>query len=120
MIVNDTKSLEHKLRYKKNLNPQTAAQLAKELEAEFLIILTAVDQVAINYGRPDVRWLSRLTCQQAREYIAQGHFAPGSMLPKVEAAVSFAESGSGRAALITRLVRAREGILGLTGTRICR
>ncbi|MBQ3089043.1 MAG: carbamate kinase [Oscillospiraceae bacterium] len=97
-----------------------SALLAKELEAEFLIILTAVDQVAINYGRPDVRWLSRLTCQQAREYIAQGHFAPGSMLPKVEAAVSFAESGSGRTALITRLERAREGILGLTGTRICR
>lgn len=92
--------------------------LAQELEAEFLIILTAVDQVAIHFGTPNEKWLSELTCDQAREYAAQGHFAPGSMLPKVEAAVEFAESAPGRTALITRLERAREGILGLTGTRI--
>lgn len=92
--------------------------LAKELDAEFLIILTAVDQVAVNYGKPDETWLSDLTCEEAKEYAAQGHFAPGSMLPKVQAAVEFAESAPGRTALITRLERAREGILGLTGTRI--
>ncbi len=92
--------------------------LARELDAQVLIILTAVEKVALHYGTPQETWLDELTPEQAEEYIAQGHFAPGSMLPKVEAAVAFAQSAPGRTALITQLEKAREGILGLTGTRI--
>ena len=59
-----------------------------------------------------------MTPDEARTYIAEGHFAPGSMLPKVEAALQFAESGQGRSALITLLEKAKDGIQGKTGTRI--
>ena len=92
--------------------------LAKELDADFLIILTAVEKAAINYGRPDEKWLDDITVDEAKQYIAEGHFAPGSMLPKVQAAVDFAESKPGRQALITLLEKAKDGILGKTGTRI--
>ncbi|MCD8196428.1 MAG: carbamate kinase [Lachnospiraceae bacterium] len=92
--------------------------LAKELDADFLIILTAVEKVAIRYGKPDEQWLDELSVAEAQRYIAEGHFAPGSMLPKVQAAVDFASSKEGRQALITLLEKAKEGILGKTGTRI--
>ena len=92
--------------------------LAKELDADFLIILTAVEKVAINFGKPEEKWLDELDTAQAKQYISEGHFAPGSMLPKVEAAVEFAESKQGRTALITLLEKAKDGILGKTGTRI--
>ncbi len=92
--------------------------LAQELDADFLIILTAVEKVAINYGKPNEKWLDDLTCEDAKQYIKEGHFAPGSMLPKVEAAVAFAESGNNRTSLITLLEKAKDGILGKTGTRI--
>ncbi|MCC8162342.1 MAG: carbamate kinase [Lachnospiraceae bacterium] len=92
--------------------------LAKELDADFLIILTAVEKVAIRYGKPDEEWLDELSVPEAQRYIAEGHFAPGSMLPKVQAAVDFASSKEGRQALITLLEKAKEGILGETGTRI--
>ena len=92
--------------------------LAQELDADFLIILTAVEKAAIHFGKPEQKWLSDITCEEARQYISEGHFAPGSMLPKVEAAVAFAESKEGRTALITLLEKAKEGILGKTGTRI--
>lgn len=95
-----------------------SAVLAQELDANLLIILTAVEKVAINFRQPDERWLDRLTPQQARRYISEQQFAPGSMLPKVEAAVVFAESKPGRQALITLLARASEGIAGQTGTLI--
>ena len=95
-----------------------SAKLAELLDADLLVILTAVEKVAINFGKPDQRGLDALTPAEAREYIAQGQFAPGSMLPKVEAAVRFAESKPGRAALITLLEKARDGIEGRTGTRI--
>ena len=95
-----------------------AAVLAKQLDADMLIILTAVEKVAIHFGRPDQQWLDRLTPEDARRYIEAGEFAPGSMLPKVEAALSFVESKPGRQALITLLEKAREGIEGGTGTRI--
>ena len=97
-----------------------ACVLARQLEADALVILTAVEKVAVHFGKPEQRWLDRLTPDQAREYIAQGQFAPGSMLPKVEAAVEFAESGPGRTALITLLERARDGLRGRTGTLISR
>lgn len=92
--------------------------LAQELEAQTLIILTAVEKVALNYGTPQETWLEELTPEEAETYIAQGHFAPGSMLPKVQAAVAFAKSRPGRTALITQLEKARDGIQGKTGTRI--
>lgn len=92
--------------------------LAKELDADFLIILTAVEKVAINFGKPEEKWLDELDTAQAKQYISEGHFAPGSMLPKVEAAVEFAEYKQGRTALITLLEKAKDGILGKTGTRI--
>ena len=92
--------------------------LAQQLDADMLIILTAVEKVAVNYGKPDQTWLDRLTPDQARAYAAEGQFAPGSMLPKVEAAVKFAESKPGRKALITLLEKARDGIAGKTGTVI--
>ena len=95
-----------------------AAKLAELLDADLLVILTAVEKVAVNFGKPDQKGLDALTPAEAREYIAQGQFAPGSMLPKVEAAVRFAESKPGRAALITLLEKAKDGIEGRTGTRI--
>ena len=95
-----------------------SAKLAELLDADLLVILTAVEKVAVNFGKPDQRGLDVLTPAEAREYIAQGQFAPGSMLPKVEAAVQFAESKPGRTALITLLEKARDGIEGRTGTRI--
>ncbi len=92
--------------------------LAKELDADYLIILTAVEKVAINFGKPDVKWLSNITVEEAEKYMKEGHFAPGSMLPKVQAAVDFAASKEGRSALITLLEKAKDGIAGETGTVI--
>lgn len=92
--------------------------LADQLDADFLIILTAVEKVAINFGKPEEKWLNDLSVAEANQYVEEGHFAPGSMLPKVQAAVMFAESKPGRTALITLLEKAKEGILGNTGTRI--
>lgn len=92
--------------------------LAKELDADFLIILTAVEKVAINFGRENEQWLEDLSIEEAERYIKEGHFAPGSMLPKVVASKDFASSKNGRKALITLLEKAREGIKGETGTRV--
>lgn len=96
----------------------TSSLLARELDADFLIILTAVEKAAIHYGRPNETWLDDISVETAKQYIAEGHFAPGSMLPKVQAAIEFAESAPGRKALITLLEKAREGVQGITGTRI--
>lgn len=90
--------------------------LAKELDADYLTILTAVEQVALNFGTPDEKWLSEVSIDEAKQYISEGHFAPGSMLPKVQAAVDFAESKPGRTALITLLEKSRDAIQGKTGT----
>ncbi|MBO5461375.1 MAG: carbamate kinase [Ruminococcus sp.] len=92
--------------------------LAEELDADCLIILTAVEKVAINFGKPDEKWLDQISVDEAEQYIGEGHFAPGSMLPKVQAAVKFASSKPGREALITLLEKAKDGINGKTGTRI--
>lgn len=92
--------------------------LAAELDADYLIILTAVEKVAVNFGKENQRWLSDLTVDEAREYIAQDQFAKGSMLPKIEAAIRFAESAEGRHTLITLLDKAADGIAGKTGTVI--
>lgn len=92
--------------------------LAKQLDADMLIILTAVEKVAVNWGRDDQRWLDDLTVEEARKYMEEGQFAPGSMLPKIQACVDFAGSKAGRTAMITLLEKARDGIRGETGTLI--
>ena len=92
--------------------------LAQQLDADCLIILTAVEKVAIHFGKPDVKWLDELTPAEAQKYIADGEFAPGSMLPKVQAALQFAESKPGRTSLITLLEKAKDGVAGKTGTSI--
>lgn len=96
----------------------TSAKIAELVDADTLIILTAVDQVAINFGKEDEKWLDEITIDQAKVYIEEGHFAPGSMLPKVQAAISFAETKEGRQALITSLEKAAAGLQGKTGTII--
>ncbi|KUH59149.1 carbamate kinase [Tractidigestivibacter scatoligenes] len=93
-----------------------AARLAEQLDADALVILTAVEKVAIHFGKPDQTELDELTPETAQRYIDAGEFAPGSMLPKVQAALQFAQSGSGRMSLITELDRAADGIAGKTGT----
>ena len=92
--------------------------LAEKLDADYLVILTAVEKAAIHFGKEDQQWLSDLTVEQAEKYMEQGEFAKGSMLPKIEAAVRFARSGEGRRTLITLLDKAAEGIAGKTGTMI--
>ena len=95
-----------------------AARLAEQLDADFLVILTAVEKVAVNFGKPDQQWLDELTPADVERYVAEGQFAPGSMLPKVQAALAFAQSAPGRSSLITLLERAADGIAGKTGTII--
>lgn len=90
--------------------------LAEQLDADMLIILTAVEKVAINFRKENEQWLSHMTPDEADLYSAEGQFAPGSMLPKVEAAAKFARSKPGRKALITLLEKAKDGIDGKTGT----
>ena len=92
--------------------------LAELLDADVLVILTAVEQVAINFNKPDQKGLDDLTPAQAKVYMDENQFAKGSMLPKVQAAVKFAESKVGRTALITLLEKAKDGIEGKTGTRV--
>lgn len=92
--------------------------IAQLVDADVLIILTAVEKCAIHFGKPAQKWLNRCTVEQARQYCKEGHFAPGSMLPKVQAAIKFAESAPGRHALITLLEKAKQGIAGQTGTII--
>ncbi len=93
-------------------------KLAEDLDADALVILTAVEKVSINYKKPDQKDLDKLTVSEARKYMAEGQFAPGSMLPKVEAAVKFVESKPGRITIITSLDKAVEALKGKAGTTI--
>ena len=93
-------------------------KLAELIDADMLVILTAVEKVAINFGKPDVQWLSSMDLEEAEKYCGQGQFAPGSMLPKVRACMEFAASKKGRVALITSLDKALQALNGETGTRI--
>ena len=96
---------------------RASAVLARDIGASFLIILTSVDQVAVNYGKPDQKLYDRMSVSQARRFLDRGHFPPGSMGPKIEAALNFLEWG-GREVLICSVERAQEAIAGRTGTRI--
>jgi len=95
-----------------------SALMAEKIDADIFVILTAVEKVAIRFGKPDQEWLPELTLEMAEKYIADREFAEGSMLPKVKAAVSFVASKPGRKALITSLEKAAEGLAGKTGTWI--
>ena len=92
--------------------------LAEEIDADLLIILTAVEKAYVNFGKENQEALSNVTVAEMKKHAADGQFAPGSMLPKVEAAIRFAQSKPGRKALITLLEKAKDGIEGKTGTTI--
>ena len=92
--------------------------LADNLNADILLILTAIDKVRIRYGKPDELSLDSMSLTDARRYIADGEFAAGSMLPKVEAAARFVENGNGRIAVIAALHQAGEAVRGQAGTVI--
>jgi len=95
-----------------------AAKLAELVEADYFFILTTVEKVAINFNTPKQADLSLITCAQAQEFIEQGQFAPGSMLPKVQAAMGFIEATPQGHAIITSLEKASDALEGKTGTRI--
>jgi carbamate kinase len=93
-------------------------KLAEDLDADALVILTAVENVSINYKKPDQKDLSALSVEDAKRYIAEGQFAPGSMLPKVEAAMKFASSKPERKCIITSLEKAVDALNGVAGTTV--
>lgn len=95
-----------------------AELLAEEVEADILMILTEVEKVAVNWGKPDQQNLDRLGLKEAAAYIEQGQFAPGSMLPKVEAAMKFVRAYPHKKAIITSLDKAMDALKGETGTEI--
>jgi carbamate kinase len=94
-----------------------SALLAAELKTELYIVLTAVPQVAIDFGKPTARWIEKMTLEEARRYHAEGHFPPGSMGPKIEASIEFVEK-SGQEVLICAVENLREALDGKGGTRI--
>ena len=93
-------------------------RLAEQVDADLLVILTAVEKVCINFGKENQESLGNVSTEKMKQYAQEGQFAPGSMLPKVEAAIKFAESKPGRKTLITLLEKAKEGLSGKTGTLI--
>lgn len=93
-----------------------SATMATFLKADCLIILTAIEKVAINFNKENQKWLDKLNIKEAKEYIKEGHFAAGSMLPKIEAAIDFVQGTENGYALITLLEKAKEAIEGKSGT----
>lgn len=91
--------------------------LATSIGADLFLISTAVEKVALNYGKPDQKWLDRITADEARGYMAEGHFAPGSMKPKIQAILWFLERG-GQEAIITNPENIERALAGETGTHI--
>ena len=94
-----------------------SARLAIDLDAEELVILTAVEKVSINYHTPAQKDLASLTIEEAKQYIQENQFSPGSMLPKIQACIKYVEE-TGHSALITSLEKAKDGLAGKTGTII--
>lgn len=97
---------------------RSAALLARQIDADTLLILTAVEKVAINFNKPDQTDLDHMTVKEAEEYIEQGQFAPGSMLPKVEACIEFVKNSNGGKAIITSLDKADKVFSEGAGTTI--
>ena len=95
-----------------------AGLLAKEIDADVMMILTSVDNVTLNYGTPDEQPIRRMDIAQAKDYIEQGQFEFASMLPKISASIDFLEKGKGRKAIITSLDKAKASLEGQAGTTI--
>ena len=93
-----------------------AELLAEQVDADVLMILTEVEKVAIHWGKPNQENLSHLSLTEAARYVEEGHFAPGSMLPKVQACMKFVRSNPEKKAIITSLDKAIEALRGETGT----
>ncbi len=98
---------------------RASALLAQNLEASHFIISTAVEKVSLNFGKPDQKDIDRMTMAEAKKYMAEGHFKPGSMKPKIEAAISFLEAG-GEAVIITSPEKLLDAVHGKNGTTITR
>lgn len=96
-----------------------SSKIASMLDVDLFVIITAVDKVCINFNKPDQKELDIMTIQEAEKYIAEGHFAPGSMLPKIQAALMFIKSNPGKKAIITSIKNAEAAIKGNGGTVIC-
>ena len=96
-----------------------AELLAEEVDGDCLMILTEVEKVAINFNKPDQKNLDKMTLAEAEQYIKEGQFAPGSMLPKVQAAMKFVQKNPSKKAIITSLDKAVDALEGKTGTVIC-
>jgi carbamate kinase len=92
-----------------------SAKLAEQVNADILLIATDVEKVALNYGRVDYKYLDKVSISQAKEFMKQGHFPPGSMGPKVQAAINFLEAG-GMRAIITSIEKIKDALLGKAGT----
>lgn len=95
-----------------------AEKLSEIVDADYFIVLTAVNKVAINFGKEDQRELDNITVDEANKLVEEGHFAPGSMLPKVLACIEFAKSKENRVSIIGSLENAKEALLGKDGTMI--
>lgn len=93
-----------------------AEKLAQDIEADILLILTEIDKVCLNFKKPNQQFLDHMTVPEAIRYMEEGHFAPGSMLPKVLAAVKFARTYPGKKAIITSLYKAVDALEGKEGT----
>ncbi len=92
--------------------------LAKEIDADVLMILTDVEQVSLNYGKADEAPLSHMSVEEAEKYAEEGQFGTSSMLPKIDAALSFLKAGKNRSAIITTMAKAEDAVNGKTGTTI--
>lgn len=97
---------------------RSSSKLGNDLDCDVLLILTTVEKVAIHYQKPNEKLLDKMTVKQAKKYMEKGEFAPGSMLPKVQACCEFVEAKPGRMAIITSLEQAKDALDLKTGTRI--
>ena len=96
---------------------RAASVMARDIEAQLLIILTSVNKVSLNYSKPDQQELDQITLAEAERYLAEGHFPPGSMGPKIEAAIEFLKAG-GEKVIIGSIDQVRETIYANAGTTI--
>ncbi len=94
-----------------------SAVLGKDIGAEELMILTGVEKVALNFGKPNQTFIDKMTVSEAKQYLSEGHFPPGSMGPKIEASINFLEQG-GERVIITSIEKSLEAVKGKAGTTI--
>ena len=94
------------------------AKIAEKVDADVLVVLTGVDYVYVNYNKPDQKKLEKATVKELEQYIKENQFAPGSMLPKVQAAIQFVKSKPGREAIIADLLKVEDALNGKSGTKV--